>query len=54
MNLEIASEMTSVKSGMALEMVTEMVSELDVEMASVMPSESQLIDWAHLFRGDPR
>jgi len=44
----MALEMASVRS----EMVTGMV--LDLEMASWMPSESKLIDWACLFRGDPQ
>jgi len=34
-------------------MLAGMVSELEFEMASGMPWESKLIDWARLFRGDP-
>jgi len=46
----MASEMASVRS----EMVAGLVTELDMEMASGMPLESKLIDWARLFWGDPR
>jgi hypothetical protein len=33
-------------------MVTEMVSQLD--LATGLPSQSELIDWVGLFRGDPQ
>jgi len=43
-------------SGLELEMVSGMVTEMvsELEMALGMLSESKLIDWARLFRGDPR
>jgi hypothetical protein len=44
-----ASEMATVHS----EMLTEMVSELELEMGSEMPLESKSIDWAPLFQGNP-
>jgi len=50
----MASEMApGLESVMASDMVTEMVSVLEMEMALGIASESTLIDWAPLFRGDP-
>jgi hypothetical protein len=34
-------------------MASETVSELELDKAMGMPSESKLIDWVRLFRGDP-
>jgi len=36
------------------QMVTELVSDLEQKMASVIHCERKLIDWACLFQGDPR
>jgi hypothetical protein len=44
------SEMASVCS----EIVSGMESEQEMELASGMLSETKLIDWAHLFQGDPQ
>jgi hypothetical protein len=49
---EMVSEMVAeMASEMLSEMVPEMVSEQ--ETGSGMPPQSNLIDWACLFRGDP-
>jgi len=50
LELEMASVMASVRS----EIVAGIESVLYLEMASGMPWESKLIDWARLFRGDPQ
>ena len=43
--------------GVALGMASvhlEMVSQMGLDMASGMPLESKLIEWARLFPGDPQ
>jgi hypothetical protein len=61
LDLGIAPEMATGKASglelvMELDNVLGMVNEtvLELEMALGTPSESKLIDWAGLFRGDPR